>query len=225
MINDIQEELQEEKKYVVYIHTNKINGKKYVGITCQEPPTKRWMNGQGYVESPKFYKAICKYGWDNFSSEIVCKELSRIEALLKEGEYIRKYQTTLDENGYNISEGAMITPLGTIYLGDYHHSENYYMEERTLPTLETIKRSNNGLLEIFSNIIKRGYGFSYSEEKIVIEEVDGKEIYTKEIIPMKAEPNLAAIDLILNFYKDEPELKEVVEDFKKLKEELEEGDE
>lgn len=36
--------------YCVYIHTNKINGKKYVGQTCQKPEYRWGKNGIDYVE-------------------------------------------------------------------------------------------------------------------------------------------------------------------------------
>lgn len=43
--------------YCVYIHTNKTNGKVYIGQTCQEP-RKRWKNGYGYERCPLFFRAI-----------------------------------------------------------------------------------------------------------------------------------------------------------------------
>lgn len=42
----------------VYIHTNKINGKKYVGVTCRDPKT-RWANGAGYKRPPNSQVRIC----------------------------------------------------------------------------------------------------------------------------------------------------------------------
>ena len=68
-----------ENKWCVYTHTNKINGKKYVGQTCQIPE-KRWKNGNGYKRNPYFYNAIQKYGWDNFEHQILASDLTLEEA-------------------------------------------------------------------------------------------------------------------------------------------------
>lgn len=47
--------------YVVYIHKNILNGKVYVGQTCNL--SERWRNnGKNYFNSIKFYNAIKKYG-------------------------------------------------------------------------------------------------------------------------------------------------------------------
>ena len=48
--------------YYVYLHNNKINNKKYVGITKQKPENRWGLNGYNYRSSPYFYSAIQKYG-------------------------------------------------------------------------------------------------------------------------------------------------------------------
>lgn len=88
--------------YTIYMHKNKINGKVYIGQTCQNP-IKRWDNGNGYKTSRKFYNAIQKYGWENFEHIILYTELSQDQADQLEEQLIHKYQAQNDEFGYNIN--------------------------------------------------------------------------------------------------------------------------
>lgn len=98
--------------WCVYIHTNKINEKKYVGVTCRDPKI-RWASGNGYRRPPKqgdaashFYHAIQKYGWDNFDHEIIQNGMNHSEAALLEKELIAKYDTTNPQKGYNVTAGG-----------------------------------------------------------------------------------------------------------------------
>lgn len=94
-----------ERTYSVYKHTNKINGKVYIGITSVAPE-KRWgREGNGYKEQV-FGRAIQKYGWDSFEHEILIDNLSREEANKLEIEYIDLYHATDGDYGYNVSEGG-----------------------------------------------------------------------------------------------------------------------
>jgi GntP family gluconate:H+ symporter len=79
-----------EKDYCVYCHTNNINGKRYIGITCQKPEH-RWRNGKGYINNSYFYRAIQKYGWHNFSHNILYMNLSKEDAEKIEVELIAEY--------------------------------------------------------------------------------------------------------------------------------------
>lgn len=93
--------------YFVYMHINKINDKKYIGITKQHKPTYRWgVNGSKYKKSPHFYSAIQKYGWNNFKHIIIASKLSKDEACAMEINLIARYKTQNREFGYNIFEGG-----------------------------------------------------------------------------------------------------------------------
>lgn len=99
----------EERKWVLYLHKNKINGKEYVGITSQIPE-KRWgSNGTGY-KGQRFYYAIKKYGWDNFDHIILKTDLTEKEAYDEEMEYISK--NNLTKKGYNVSIGGEVMKCG-----------------------------------------------------------------------------------------------------------------
>lgn len=95
--------------FTIYKHTNKKNGKIYIGQTIQKPEN-RWKNGAGYKTCTKFYNAIQKYGWDSFEHEILeQKEMTQKEANEKENYYISFYDSRNNEKGYNITEGGYKT--------------------------------------------------------------------------------------------------------------------
>ena len=96
-----------KKQYIVYIHRNKINNKNYVGITRQRPEERWRHDGFGYKGQIKFWRAIQKYGWDNFEHLIVATNLTEQEASELEKQLIKSLNTI--ENGYNISLGGSTT--------------------------------------------------------------------------------------------------------------------
>lgn len=103
--------------YIVYKHTNKTNGKVYIGITCQRIHD-RWKGGHGY-RSQYFSRAIKKYGWDGFIHEIVAENLSKEDACELERILIKSYRSTETEYGYNQALGG---DGGGMY--NKHHSES-----------------------------------------------------------------------------------------------------
>lgn len=96
----------EEHNYCVYKHTSP-SGKVYIGITKQNPQ-RRWQGGIGYKQHPHFARAIEKYGWDNFSHEIVAVGLTEEEAKNKERELIRELNATDRDYGYNMTFGGEV---------------------------------------------------------------------------------------------------------------------
>lgn len=83
------------------------NGKKYIGITCQNV-YKRWDNGYGYMyqNNLKIARAIKKYGWNNILHIVIKENITRDMANALEKAYIQHYKTTYDDYGYNITAGG-----------------------------------------------------------------------------------------------------------------------
>lgn len=94
-----------ENNYTVYIHINKINNKKYIGITSQKVEN-RWRNGEGYQECIYFKNAIDKYGWDNFKHIILFTGLNKDEANNYEILLIELFQSNNRDKGYNLTSGG-----------------------------------------------------------------------------------------------------------------------
>ena len=93
--------------YVVYKHTNKVNGKAYIGITGdydrRSGDHRRMANTKG--KKFAFHLAIRKYGWDGFAHEILHAGLTREEANATEVAAIATHGT-LEPAGYNLCTGG-----------------------------------------------------------------------------------------------------------------------
>lgn len=86
--------------YYIYLTTNLINGKKYIG------QHKGKVNDSYLGSGTTILKAITKYGKENFSKEILCFCQTREEADKKERELIAFYNAVENNNFYNNSEGG-----------------------------------------------------------------------------------------------------------------------
>lgn len=107
----------EEHNYCVYIHINKTNNKKYVGIT-KTSPIKRWgKNGSAYIrdKSSVFGRAIEKYGWENFYHEIFATGLSKERACILEIMLIEVLRTRNGMYGYNVQPGGQLGNEGVVF--------------------------------------------------------------------------------------------------------------
>ena len=99
---------KKEKKmsdYKVYVHISP-SGKNYIGITCQSPQKRFKHQGLGYNKCPRMWKAIKKYGWDNFKHIVLMEGLTKEEAEIVEIELIKKYKSNHKGHGYNIENGG-----------------------------------------------------------------------------------------------------------------------
>lgn len=98
----------EEKKWCVYMHISPSN-KIYIGMTGTKPE-KRWRkDGSGYKTQQYFWRAIQKYGWDNFKHEVVASNLTKVDAEKIEIDLIAYYKSNQCEFGYNVENGGNAT--------------------------------------------------------------------------------------------------------------------
>jgi len=96
----------------LYMHVNKADNKKYIGITTL-PVTTRWhTDGSGYKNQKLFYRAINKYGWNNFEHIVLFSELPSNKAYELEKIFIGVFNTTNRTYGYNISSGGENISIG-----------------------------------------------------------------------------------------------------------------
>jgi len=88
------------KMFYIYLTTNNINGKQYIGQHKGALDDNYLGSGLAITE------AIKKYGKENFSKVILCECASREEADQKEKEMISQYNAVADPNFYNLQEGG-----------------------------------------------------------------------------------------------------------------------
>lgn len=93
------------KKYILYVHIAP-NNKKYFGITCKSIKERWGIDGGGYKTQQLFWRAIQKYGWNNFQHIVLAENLSKEWACRLEQDLIWKYQSNNPKYGYNITAGG-----------------------------------------------------------------------------------------------------------------------
>lgn len=94
-----------DKPYIVYMHISPSN-KVYVGITSQTLLNRSHLDGSGYCANTHFWRAIQKYGWDNFEHTTLLTNVSQDWAQQIERCLIMQHNSTEPERGYNISPGG-----------------------------------------------------------------------------------------------------------------------
>lgn len=126
----------------IYCFTNKINNKKYIGQSINIE--KRFKDHKGRhnqksssMYSSPFYRALRKYGFENFKFEIIDSNNKYNKEKLNELEsfYIKKYDTYY--NGYNMNYG-----------GDSVYITHKLKIEEVIKIKDYIKNTNMSFLEI-----------------------------------------------------------------------------
>lgn len=130
--------------FIVYMHVNKKNGKRYIGITSQEPEL-RWANGKGYYRNKHFSDAINRYGWSGFDHIVLKTHLDKETACSIEQELIAKYKTTDKRFGYNLTTGGEFfkhSEASKILMSQNRQGKG--RERKTRETIERMKANHSG---------------------------------------------------------------------------------
>ena len=88
---------------IVYMITNKVNGKRYIGVTTQELQArfKQHLRNKDMIIG----QAVRKHGRENFSIEVI-EECENLDSLREREAYFISLYNTLSPNGYNVELGG-----------------------------------------------------------------------------------------------------------------------
>ena len=155
--------------HYVYLITNKVNGKKYIGKrSCVCKIEEDTYLGSGNLQK----KALKKYGKENFEKEILEICDSEKMALEKEKEYIEKYEAYDNPNFYNITKGGEGTS-GNVFtkekIEQIKQSKKIYFKNETEEQKEKRRAINRGRIkteESRKKLSKQLKGRKKTEENI-----------------------------------------------------------
>lgn len=163
--------------YKVYVHINNVNGKMYVGQTCQKTLKNRFgTDGNQYKKCPIFWNAIKKYGFENFNHILLFDNLTKDMADIIEKEIIKKYNTTNRKFGYNLNAGGQ---------NDFSYKRYHVYQYNDLGTMikkwdsmedirDKLGYKVSSISRCCRNECKTYKGFIWSYKKMTKEEVKNK---------------------------------------------------
>lgn len=95
-----------EKKFTIYLRRNKVNGKCYIGQTCDfDRRERQWKSLNHHYANDHIYNDRAKYGLDNWTVETLAEADNQEDAWELEQRFINDYNT-LWPNGYNLAKGG-----------------------------------------------------------------------------------------------------------------------
>ena len=148
---------------IIYKATNTINKMCYIGqtiktITTRKSGHKNCVNNRNI--NTYFHISIRKYGWDNFTWEVLCECDTKEELNEMEFHYIKQYHSYIKDYGYNMTYGGDNT-LKTIYnhklIGDLNPSKRPEVRKKISESKKGCKRPD------LSKRNKLSTGKSYEE--------------------------------------------------------------
>lgn len=167
-------------KYIVYLTTNKVNNKIYIGVHQTENPDvfDGYLGCGAYINKPSSYnktkyhlhQAICKYGTSAFYRETIkvfdnLDDALDLEAYLVTEEFIKRTDT------YNMTVGGNIPPLCTKTIYEFDLKGNYIKTWDSIKSIiDTYKVNHDRIWMAIKD--KRSFNNSYwsTEQSINVDE-------------------------------------------------------
>lgn len=124
----------------LYIVTNKVNGKIYIGQTKRKDRWYYhvWAATKGKNNKMLLHKAIRKYGAENFEYEVLVSGIPKEKIDEYENMFIKSFNSTEEDTGYNFLSG------GSAYSGSMK-GEKHPMFGRKNPALAERNRTRKGI--------------------------------------------------------------------------------
>lgn len=114
----------------IYLHTNKINQKKYVGQTRRKDPRDRWQKGKGYLKNQQIFgNAIKSYGWNGFYHEaFVCPIIYLNQVEKHFVDFLKSTDTSFGYNGKEGGEAGRFTSENVLVAIDQYDQEGSFLK-------------------------------------------------------------------------------------------------
>jgi group I intron endonuclease len=141
--------MKKSRVWLVYLITNKVNGKVYVGQTSNGIKT-RWRGHCAEVKRKglRLYRALKKYGLESFDIKVLHgPHLSKEEVNVLEIKEILNHRSTNPDFGYNYSTGGECSAIGVRWSPESRIQRSKIMTGRkhTLETRKKISLSLKGI--------------------------------------------------------------------------------
>ena len=130
--------------FTIYKYTSPEN-KVYIGCTKHALRYRAGISGKGYKTKSRFWDAIVRLGWENFTPEILATTDDAEEAARIELKFIQEYQATNPQFGYNTEK------VGYSQKGDNYVDKVSEATKRGLASEETRKKMSEAQYANWSN--------------------------------------------------------------------------
>lgn len=178
-------------KYIVYLTTNKVNNKIYVGVHKTDDPTVfdgyigcsinifRSNSELKYPKTP-FHKAVKKYGYNAFIRNIIQvfnteEEALDLEAIIVNQEFIER------EDTYNITLGGGMPPLNNKKVYQYSITGDFIKEWDSLTDAAHNYDTSGNLIGISANFKRTAVGYLWSFNKVDKLNIEEYHVYDPKI--------------------------------------------